>query len=121
MLGPYANAGISQTRPLVAGSCPHNAGASTAAASSRYSPVTSPPSVTCTIMQRDLERLSRAVKCYPENEMKRLVLLALAGCAALLAQGGDEKLAPFYPTPETVVEKMLQLGSLKAGEKMFDL
>jgi protein-L-isoaspartate O-methyltransferase len=32
-----------------------------------------------------------------------------------------EKLAPYYPTPETIVEKMLQLGGLKAGEKMFDL
>ncbi len=32
-----------------------------------------------------------------------------------------EKLAPYYPTPETIVEKMLILGGLKAGEKMFDL
>ena len=32
-----------------------------------------------------------------------------------------EKLAPYYPTPETIVQKMLQLGGLKAGEKMFDL
>src|ERR1700694_1403332 len=32
-----------------------------------------------------------------------------------------EKLAPYYPTPEIVVDKMLQLGGLKAGEKMFDL
>jgi protein-L-isoaspartate O-methyltransferase len=32
-----------------------------------------------------------------------------------------EKLAPYYPTPELVVEKMLDLGGLKAGEKMFDL
>ena len=32
-----------------------------------------------------------------------------------------EKLAPYYPTPETVVERMLKLGGLKAGEKMFDL
>lgn len=32
-----------------------------------------------------------------------------------------EKLAPYYPTPETIVEKMLQLGQLKAGERMFDL
>lgn len=31
------------------------------------------------------------------------------------------KLAPYYPTPETIVLKMLQLGGLKAGEKMFDL
>jgi Protein-L-isoaspartate(D-aspartate) O-methyltransferase (PCMT) len=33
----------------------------------------------------------------------------------------DTKLAPYYPTPETVVEKMLELGGLKAGEKMYDL
>lgn len=32
-----------------------------------------------------------------------------------------EKLAPYYPTPETIVERMLQLGELKPGEKMFDL
>ena len=49
-------------------------------------------------------------------------LLLAVGCATLSAQTGDaEKLAPYYPTPETVVEKMLQLGGLKAGEKMFDL
>jgi hypothetical protein len=32
-----------------------------------------------------------------------------------------EKLAPYYPTPEIIVERMLDLGELKAGEKMFDL
>lgn len=32
-----------------------------------------------------------------------------------------EKLAPYYPTPESVVEKMLNLSGLKRGEKMFDL
>jgi 16S rRNA A1518/A1519 N6-dimethyltransferase RsmA/KsgA/DIM1 with predicted DNA glycosylase/AP lyase activity len=32
-----------------------------------------------------------------------------------------EKLAPYFPTPESVVDKMLQLGELKAGEKMYDL
>jgi protein-L-isoaspartate O-methyltransferase len=32
-----------------------------------------------------------------------------------------EKLAPYYPTPEIIVERMLELGELKAGEKMFDL
>jgi predicted RNA methylase len=37
------------------------------------------------------------------------------------AQQEGEKLAPYYPTPETVVEQMLKLGNLKAGEKMFDL
>src|SRR6202163_4937479 len=35
--------------------------------------------------------------------------------------GEAEKLAPYYPTPETIVQQMLQLGGLKAGEKMFDL
>jgi hypothetical protein len=35
--------------------------------------------------------------------------------------GDGEVLAPYYPTPETIVQKMLQLGGLKAGEKMFDL
>jgi protein-L-isoaspartate O-methyltransferase len=50
--------------------------------------------------------------------MRLLPLFALA----LLAQDRPvEKLAPYYPTPETVVERMLQLGELKAGEKMFDL
>ena len=36
-------------------------------------------------------------------------------------QKQDDQLAPYYPTPQTVVDKMLQLGGLKAGEKMFDL
>ena len=54
--------------------------------------------------------------------MRRLIFLVLLGCALVSAQGGDaEILAPYYPTPETIVEKMLQLGGLKAGEKMFDL
>jgi predicted RNA methylase len=30
-------------------------------------------------------------------------------------------LAPYYPTPEIVVQKMLEFGGLKAGETMFDL
>jgi precorrin-6B methylase 2 len=48
--------------------------------------------------------------------------LAVLGCTLLAAQGGDgEKLAPYYPTPETIVEQMLKLGELKAGETMFDL
>ncbi len=49
-----------------------------------------------------------------------LVLAALASCGAGFAQQA-EKLAPYYPTPQLIVEKMLDLGGLKAGEKMFDL
>ena len=42
-------------------------------------------------------------------------------CAAAFAQQTPEKLAPYYPTPELIVEKMLDFGQLKPGEKMFDL
>ncbi len=45
-------------------------------------------------------------------------------CAPFCLLGQDkptEKLAPYYPTPQIVVEKMLRFGELKAGEKMFDL
>jgi len=54
--------------------------------------------------------------------MRRVWLLTLLLSGAAAAQsGGAEKLAPYYPTPETIVEKMLQLGGLKTGEKVFDL
>jgi protein-L-isoaspartate O-methyltransferase len=33
----------------------------------------------------------------------------------------DAKIAPYFPTPQVIVDKMLQLGELKAGEKMYDL
>jgi protein-L-isoaspartate O-methyltransferase len=36
-------------------------------------------------------------------------------------KGNIQAVAPYYPTPETIVDKMLQLGELKAGQKMFDL
>jgi len=55
---------------------------------------------------------------------RKLTFLAALLGAVLIAQektGEAEKLAPYYPTPETIVQKMLQLGGLKAGEKMFDL
>lgn len=54
--------------------------------------------------------------------MRRLWLFLAAACAVAVGQNADGgKLAPYYPTPETIVQKMLQLGGLKAGEKMFDL
>lgn len=55
--------------------------------------------------------------------MIRNTLLLLAAAGLVLAQPAKEteKLAPYYPTPETIVEKMLKLGELKAGERMFDL
>jgi protein-L-isoaspartate O-methyltransferase len=51
----------------------------------------------------------------------RILLFAL--CAITL-WGQDkkvEKLAPYLPTPMTIVEKMLQLAELKPKEKMWDL
>src|SRR5215472_3188250 len=54
-------------------------------------------------------------------DMRRVWLILLLGCAALAQSPEGDKLAPYYPTPETIVQKMLQLGGLKAGEKMFDL
>lgn len=53
--------------------------------------------------------------------MRTWVLAAFCATVALAQDGKVEKLAPYYPTPDAVVEKMLRLGELKAGEKMFDL
>ena len=56
--------------------------------------------------------------------LKRLLVLVVLPVLGLVGQEKKEpieKLAPYYPTPETIVQKMLQLGGLKAGEKMFDL
>jgi protein-L-isoaspartate O-methyltransferase len=49
----------------------------------------------------------------------RRVLLMLIGALAWAQE--PVKLAPYYPTPEKIVIKMLELGELKSGEKMFDL
>jgi protein-L-isoaspartate O-methyltransferase len=37
------------------------------------------------------------------------------------AQEDKDKLAPYFPTPLAIVDRMLQLGGVKAGEKVFDL
>lgn len=57
---------------------------------------------------------------------RRAVLLALPATfvvpAAVLGQQAKvEKLAPYYPTPHSVVEKMLELASVKPADKVFDL
>jgi protein-L-isoaspartate O-methyltransferase len=54
--------------------------------------------------------------------MRRIAFLALIPLVLFpQAAQKSEKLAPYYPTPETVVEKMLLFAGLKPGEKMFDL
>lgn len=63
------------------------------------------------------------------NNYTRRLFLAEWGTVAFFSQTlfaqeakpAVEKLAPYYPTPETIVEKMLDLGGLKQGEKMYDL
>jgi len=51
-----------------------------------------------------------------------LLLLPFYACLAIAQEKKEgEKLAPYYPTPESVVDRMLKFGGLKAGEKMFDL
>ncbi|MBM3748879.1 MAG: methyltransferase domain-containing protein [Acidobacteria bacterium] len=56
--------------------------------------------------------------------LNRRSAAALLFCVVGFAQQKNqepEKLAPYYPTPETIVEKMLEVGALKPGEKVFDL
>ena len=56
--------------------------------------------------------------------MIRTTVCALLSSLLLLAQEPakkTEKLAPYYPTPESVVEEMLKAVGTKPGEKMFDL
>ena len=48
-------------------------------------------------------------------------VLCLAAVSAFPQQKEPDKLAPYYPTPPSIVQKMLETGGLKAGEKMFDL
>lgn len=53
-----------------------------------------------------------------------LALLSFVGPQRASAQDAkpeSEKLAPYYPTPEPVAERMLKFAGLKPGEKMFDL
>jgi protein-L-isoaspartate O-methyltransferase len=52
--------------------------------------------------------------------MRRFALSLLAVPVCLFSQDFSAD-APFLPTPIPIVERMLRLGGLKAGEKMFDL
>jgi len=51
-----------------------------------------------------------------------VVVAAVVGLTSyLFAQDDKTKLAPYYPTPALIVDKMLQLGELKAGETLLVL
>ncbi len=51
----------------------------------------------------------------------RIFLTLALSCTLFAQQPTGEKLAPYYPTPLSIVERMLDLVQLKAGERMFDL
>jgi SAM-dependent methyltransferase len=51
----------------------------------------------------------------------RFIWIAVIAGALFAQQPTGEKLAPYYPTPSTIVERMLELAELKAGENMYDL
>src|ERR1017187_3366549 len=55
--------------------------------------------------------------------MITLIFAAMLAWQPKANKPGDKPdiLAPYYPTPELVVQKMLEFGGLKAGETMFDL
>lgn len=52
-----------------------------------------------------------------------VLFFACAWVCLLVGQDAEkpEKLAPYYPTPPAVVEKMLTLGELRKGELHYDL
>src|SRR5262252_5676786 len=52
------------------------------------------------------------------------LVAVILGLLALVASAQDkhiESLAPYYATPELVVDRMLKLADLKPGDRMFDL
>jgi predicted RNA methylase len=49
------------------------------------------------------------------------ILFLLSVCLSGQQVKEEQKLAPYFPTPPLIVEKMLRMGGLKSGEKMFDL
>lgn len=54
------------------------------------------------------------------------VVLAVFLCAAFVSAQQDQAppgdiIAPYFPTPESIVDRMLTLGEIKAGETVFDL
>ena len=55
--------------------------------------------------------------------MIRIAFLFALTATLALAQDTQNsgKFAPYYPTPQSIVRRMLELGGLKAGEKIFDL
>ena len=50
-----------------------------------------------------------------------LLLVSIAATAAAQKFGAAENLAPYIPTPQPIVEKMLEAGHVKSGDVVYDL
>src|SRR5579863_9304885 len=50
-----------------------------------------------------------------------LLLVSLASPSVAQKFGAAENLAPYIPTPQVLVEKMLEAGHVKAGDVVYDL
>lgn len=53
--------------------------------------------------------------------MKLLLLLAALASSVFAAEDSVPILAPYLPTPNRIVQKMLELGRLRPGERLVDL
>jgi len=73
------------------------------------------------IMRKEGRRRGRAVRRRGAPWLAACLCAAALGAGLHAQEGFAAKLAPYYPTPETIVGQMLQLGGLKAGERVFDL
>ena len=51
----------------------------------------------------------------------RVFWLVLAATSAFAQQLAPENLAPFIPSPQVLVEKMLEVAAVKPGETVYDL
>src|ERR1019366_5920620 len=76
-------------------------------------------------------KLSRSGFLRPRIAVPAALTMALVATVAMFAaqqkadhakpESDDKKIAPYYPTPNSIVEKMLELAGVKAGEKVYDL
>ncbi|MGB7759225.1 MAG: methyltransferase domain-containing protein [Bryobacteraceae bacterium] len=72
-------------------------------------------------MRKEGRRRGRAIPRPGAPWLVACLCAAALGAGLHAQEGPAAKLAPYYPTPETIVGRMLRLGGLKAGEKVFDL
>jgi predicted O-methyltransferase YrrM len=57
----------------------------------------------------------------PRRPARALLLLFVISCLGAQSGVNPLSLAPYYPTPMNVVQKMLEAGKVQAGELVYDL